>query len=312
MFSVIIPVYNAEKYVRECIESVISQTCASWEMIIINDGSTDGSLDVCKGYARDDRISVFSKKNEGLSATRNFGLDHAKGAYILFLDSDDTIEADSLERFKSIIEERDVDVIAGYANHFDDSGAKWKSRDYLGLNNAVLNGTCFYERMLYGSNVRACAPYYVVKRELIDRAGMRFVPGLLHEDEIWTPILLQNAASVFDDEHCFYNYRVSNESSITRNPKLRLKRGIDRVEVAYKLEEYCALNPAIADTDAFQDNIAAQYMYAVYAGGLLGRDDFKVDRAFPLRHARTLPYKLKALLFAISPRVACAARGRKG
>lgn len=113
------PVYNAEKYVRECIESVINQTCESWELLLVNDGSTDGSLEICKSFLGDERISVFSKKNEGLSATRNYGLSRAKGDYILFLDSDDTIEPDSLERFQSIINKTGAEVIAGYAYHFD-------------------------------------------------------------------------------------------------------------------------------------------------------------------------------------------------
>lgn len=167
MFSIIVPVYNAEKYVRECIESVINQTCESWELLLVNDGSTDGSLEICKSFLGDERISVFSKKNEGLSATRNYGLSRAKGDYILFLDSDDTIEPDSLERFQSIINKTGAEVIAGYAYHFDDSGAKWQSRAYLDLHGAVLDGPTFYNKSLYGANVRSCAPYYITSHELI-------------------------------------------------------------------------------------------------------------------------------------------------
>lgn len=311
MFSIIVPVYNAEKYVRECIESVINQTCESWELLLVNDGSTDGSLEICKSFLGDERISVFSKKNEGLSATRNYGLSRAKGDYILFLDSDDTIEPDSLERFQSIINKTGAEVIAGYAYHFDDSGAKWQSRAYLDLHGAVLDGPIFYNKSLYGANVRSCAQYYITSHELINRADLRFEPGLLHEDEIWTPILLANAKSVFDDEHCFYNYRISNAASITRNPKLKVRRGADRVKVAKVLEKYSRSNPATASSSAFHDNIAAQYMFGVYTGDLLSAEDFRVERFFPLQHARTANYKLKAALFAFSPKMACIARGRK-
>lgn len=94
--SVIIPVYNTEKYVRKCIESILGQTYRNFELIIIDDGSVDDSLNVINGFS-DERIQVISKKNEGVSATRNLGLDVATGEYILFIDSDDWIEQDMLE-----------------------------------------------------------------------------------------------------------------------------------------------------------------------------------------------------------------------
>lgn len=311
MFSVIVPVYNSEQYVRECIESVLRQTFASWELLLINDGSTDNSLAVCESYKYDSRVHVYSKENEGLSATRNFGLNHAKGEYVVFLDSDDSIESDSLERFQMIFEKTGVEVIAGYPSHFDDSGAKWKSRNYLGLQGIVLDGVRFYEKSLYSNNVRSCAPFYVTSKTLIKRARLRFETGLLHEDEIWTPIMLANALSVYDDEHCFYNYRISNGDSITRNPKLNSRRAVDRMRVAMILDEYFSSHK-IVKTNAFQDNIAAQYMYAVYVGCLYDDINIDIDRFFPMRHARTLKYRLKALLFAASPRIACIARARKG
>lgn len=311
MFSIIVPVYNAEKYIRECIDSVLKQAYACWELILVNDGSTDESLSICKSYESDSRIHVYSKENEGLSATRNFGMAHAKGEYVMFLDSDDCIEPCSLERFEKIIRETGVEVIAGYANHFDESGVKRKSRDYLGLNGVIVDGVRFYEMSLYSGNVRACAPYYVTKRELIERAHLHFEVGLLHEDEIWTPIMLANAASVYDDECCFYNYRISNSASITGNPKLKSRRAIDRVKAALILDRYFSSHEATENSTAFLDNIAAQYMYAVYDGSLYANSEVDVDRLFPIKRARTLTYRLKALLFAASPRVACFARGRK-
>ena len=90
MVSIIVPVYNAEKYIDECIQSVLCQTYAAWELLLVDDGSTDNSGNICDKYAREDiRIKVLHQKNQGVSVARNVALDWAKGDYIIFLDSDD-------------------------------------------------------------------------------------------------------------------------------------------------------------------------------------------------------------------------------
>ena len=96
--SVIVPVFNGEQYLKECLDSVIRQSFSHWEMICINDGSTDGSLRILEDFARmDDRIRVFSQENQGLSVTRNNAMQYAQGDYILFLDCDDRLTPDALE-----------------------------------------------------------------------------------------------------------------------------------------------------------------------------------------------------------------------
>ena len=96
--SVVIPVYNTEKYVREAIESIIHQSLKELEIIIINDGSTDGSPEILKEISNTDhRIQVYTQTNQGQSTARNFGISHARGKYIYFMDSDDLLEEDALE-----------------------------------------------------------------------------------------------------------------------------------------------------------------------------------------------------------------------
>ena len=98
IFSIIIPVYNVEQYVSECIESIQRQSYQNWEMILVDDGSTDQSCEICASYAqRDKRIKVFSKKDTGQADSRNFGVQRACGDYFLFVDSDDFIVSDALE-----------------------------------------------------------------------------------------------------------------------------------------------------------------------------------------------------------------------
>ena len=92
LISVIVPVFNVEKYLEKCIESIRNQTYKNLEILLINDGSTDKSLEICNKYLEiDDRIVLLNKENGGLSSARNFGIDNAKGEYITFVDSDDFI-----------------------------------------------------------------------------------------------------------------------------------------------------------------------------------------------------------------------------
>ena len=108
MISIIIPVYNVEKYLAKCIDSILNQAFTDWELILIDDGSVDQSGKICDEYAcKDNRIKVTHKKNEGVSKARNTGITLAKGEYICFIDSDDWIDVNYLQNFK--IQEQQCD-----------------------------------------------------------------------------------------------------------------------------------------------------------------------------------------------------------
>ena len=112
LVSVIVPVYNVEKYVRQTLDSVINQTYSNLEILVIDDGSTDGSPAICDEYLKDDRVRVFHRKNAGLSASRQFGIDRCEGAYFVTVDSDDYVSTEYVEKlYRSIIKnEADVSV----------------------------------------------------------------------------------------------------------------------------------------------------------------------------------------------------------
>lgn len=112
VISIIIPVYNCEAFLRKCIESVVFQTYDKWELFIINDGSTDGSLKICEEYSRyNSKITVVSQSNHGPSYARNVGLKMVKGDYCMFVDGDDYLERNALEILNSILEEEEMDII---------------------------------------------------------------------------------------------------------------------------------------------------------------------------------------------------------
>ena len=110
--SIIVPVYNTEKYLAECIESLINQTLINNEIILVDDYSTDSSLDLCKNFEKNDnRIRVFKSERFGVSAARNTGIKMASGKYICFLDSDDEYEKEFVKTMVSTIEKKNVDMV---------------------------------------------------------------------------------------------------------------------------------------------------------------------------------------------------------
>ena len=115
LVSVIIPVYNSEIYLEKCITSLLKQTYKNFELILIDDGSTDSSYEICKKYSLDSRIHIYRKENGGVSSARNMGLNCAKGKYIFFVDSDDWVDEDYIELLKI---EDDEDLVQGGCKDF--------------------------------------------------------------------------------------------------------------------------------------------------------------------------------------------------
>lgn len=132
MVSIIVPVYNAEKYLKECIDSILAQTYSDFELICVDDGSTDSSLGILKNYQKKDkRVQVYTQKNQYAGIARNNGLAHASGKYVLFLDSDDFFEKTLIEKTVMTAEKNDADIVlfsADYFNHVNQTfeDAPWE------------------------------------------------------------------------------------------------------------------------------------------------------------------------------------------
>ena len=124
--SVLIPSYNVEKYIRECLDSIVNQTFEDMEIICIDDGSTDSTLDILNEYAlKDSRLRVYeNKENKGVSYARNYLLNLAKGKYIFFMDSDDYLELDALEKAYNLTEEKSLDILMFKIRHFNNKTKK--------------------------------------------------------------------------------------------------------------------------------------------------------------------------------------------
>ena len=220
LISVIVPVYNVESYLNQCIESVVHQTYSSLEIILVNDGSTDSSPDICEKWrGLDNRIKLIHKKNGGLSSARNAALDITNAPYVTFVDSDDYIHPRMIEFLYKKLIELDADFsFCGFEKTYEDLS---EFPDKIG-NDATqkLNRRGLFAG-LYGDKrinyVCVCGKLY--KRNIFD--GLRFIEGRINEDEAIAHEIISRVDSAAVSYSPLYYYR-QTQSSITRG-KYRLK-----------------------------------------------------------------------------------------
>ena len=223
IISVIIPVYNVERYLRQCIDSVLTQGVEDIEVILVNDGSTDNSGNICDEYARKDRrIKVIHKENGGLSDARNTGIKYAMGKYILFLDSDDYWMKDSLKEIIKCIKD-DVDVVfltvGKLFEKTNEITQKFECLDKNSIKNKSKKEV--FEYLARADKFPVAAWDKLIKKDIIVNNNLFFEKGLLSEDIDWTTQLLLLANKFDVCEANFYVYRKQREGSITSSIKLK-------------------------------------------------------------------------------------------
>lgn len=215
MFSIIIPVYNVEAYLRDCLDSVLNQNFADWEAICVNDGSTDGSADILNEYAaRESRMKVIAQPNGGLSAARNAGIKAAEGEYVLFLDSDDWLEENALEVMSANLDGEDMLCFSG--RRFFESDRASHDADQLKAQ-TYLSGMDYYNEnaLLARDFAFVCVVLRCYKMEFLLRHSLKFKEGIFHEDNLFTPLACYYAGKVKVINECLYDYRVRSNSITT-------------------------------------------------------------------------------------------------
>ncbi|MBR3802122.1 MAG: glycosyltransferase family 2 protein [Clostridia bacterium] len=215
--SVIIPVYNVEDYLCECVDSVINQTYKNLEIILVDDGSTDSSGKICDDYAeKDERIRVIHKNNSGPSKTRNVGLEHAKGKYIFFLDSDDYIELNALEMLVQAAETNDADLVFFEAHSFSDDGAEI-NQGYVVKGNYKAKGGYEVLTELHNNKDYHCAIYLLfINRQLIIDNTISFLESAYcSEDMLFTYQVYCCAQKAVQCKKALYNRRYRSGSIVT-------------------------------------------------------------------------------------------------
>ena len=222
MVSVIIPVYNVEKYLRQCVESVLVQTYPHYEIILVDDGSTDSSGAICDEYtARNGAVSVIHQQNAGLSQARNAGFDSAKGRFVYFLDSDDWIEKETLSALARKAHETNADIVFFDAKSFEDSDRGYNiPQRYIRKNRYEAGaGLKVFEQLQRQREFHSAVPLFFISREFLTANGIRFYPGILYEDMLYSFEMLAKARVAAQCGEAFYQrrYRVNSitQSALT-------------------------------------------------------------------------------------------------
>lgn len=235
-FSIIVPCYNVEKYIEKCIYSLENQTMDNYEIILINDGSTDSTLEICKKMANNnDKIIIVDKENEGLSATRNCGIEIAKGEYLVFVDSDDYIECDALDNINNAILGHEDVIITRITEDYGDRVENKDEAISTFFNKETVSTDCAIEWVMCKSQNTWPAVKYIVSRSCIEDNQLRFLVGYLHEDIDWTSRVFSVAKSIGVCIEPWYHHRMFREGSITN--RINPNRIIHVFEMGYNLIE---------------------------------------------------------------------------
>ena len=295
--SIIVPVYNVEKYLERCLKSLISQTFENYEIILIDDGSSDNSGKICDDYAkRYEKIRVIHQKNAGLSAARNVGIKQSIAPYILFVDSDDTIDEFACEKLYETMMKENVEIVR--ANSIIVKEEKFfpeKKKNVI--SGKVYNGLEFLVRNIQNGTMSMCAPYSLYKKDIIEKSNLFFKEGILHEDELWTPQIYLEASKVVWLDYDFY-YHYIRENSITQ-AKNKSRNANDLINICFTLyKRYEKLDKE--NRRILNDYLCMLYLNAVFIGRI-----YDANKRFPLKTAYSLTNKIKSVFYGVSPRLYC-------
>lgn len=239
LLSIIIPVYNVEDYIRECLDSLIKQDLTACEIICVDDGSLDNSLKILQEYqfAHSQTIKVFSQSNQGQASARNLAIDNAKGEYIVFLDSDDYYFPHALTTIKELVRTNSmIDVF-----YLDSAMTSEGTRFYtLPMDEPIVQSTIDYydwQYEKYKTTPEGCVCGWICKKTFLDENKLRMQSGVYYEDELFVFSIFANVGSVMSLHlsQPYYYYRIGRTGSTVTS--LREKNFKDRMVVAREMNK---------------------------------------------------------------------------
>ena len=317
--SIIVPIYNVEQYLRKCADSLLAQDIDNYEIILVDDGSTDESGAICDSYVSiDDRcidnrctIKVIHRENGGLSAARNSGIEIAQGEYVMFVDSDDYIESNVLGELMAKIERDNLDVLRyNYQNVNEQYEVFLPYRDAkrdVDYSETVVDGETFLNERL---GQMCYAVMFIMKRELLN--DCIFKEGIYFEDVEWTPRMILRAKRIASTSKVVYNY-LWRTGSITQPSSLQKKKKVidDKISLIYGFREQSKL---VRDTTWF--TWMSSFMTITILNALSGVsnnerknyiNELKRMHVFPLYTAKEkiLSHRVKLMIANISPSLYC-------
>lgn len=224
--SIIVPAYNAEKYLNKCIDSLINQTKKELEFIIINDGSTDNTEKIVKEY-KDQRIKYYKNSNQGIGKTRNFGIDKATGKYIMFVDSDDYIDKYTCEKMYNKVQNENLDIaICDFYKEYDNGNIEEIHTNNFSSSSLKENPDIITEYL--------CPWAKIYERKMLIKNNIRFVENLKYEDAPFVIEALCCANKIGKVNECLNYYIIHGNSETT----VRDERCFDILKIVDKIRKY--------------------------------------------------------------------------
>lgn len=248
--SVIVPVYNVSKYLEICLDSILNQTYTNLEIICVNDGSTDGSLNILKKYAKkDERIKIINKKNGGLSSARNAGLEVATGDYVSFVDSDDWIDKEMLFKLSKSMEENNTDITICAVRCYDEKNREYNDTNpyfTLGFFDKSFDNKVFSykDTKTFIMDVCVMAWNKLYRKSFLDKCGAKFPHGLIFEDGPFFFSVYFKTKRVSIVRDLLYYYRINRKGSIVEKGGKNFIDIINVVELMYN---------SLKDVDCFDE-----------------------------------------------------------
>lgn len=311
--SIILPVYNVEKYLHQCIESIVNQIgFEECELLIIDDGSKDGSSKICDRYiGKNAQIKVYHKKNGGLSDARNYGLSRAKGDYVLFIDSDDFLIEGALKTILEKLLLNSIDLLLMDAILIEENGEKYNGEEFeykhYGLSPGIIyTGKQAIKKQLRSGIFQTTVWLGIYRRQFLVENQLWFTKGLLHEDELWTPMVFVEAKRVMYEPYDYYAYRLRTDS-ITRNKRKDKSANIDSLIYiySYMFKWYEWKIKDIPLLLALKDDISRRYLHAIVQWNFYKYPNLmrKVDRLEILKNAKLPKNYIRAVLLILNVRL---------
>lgn len=269
ILSIIVPVYNVEKYLDRCIDSLVNQNIEDYEIIIINDGSTDNTKNISLEYANKySFIKLINQNNKGLSVARNTGILNALGKYLMFIDSDDFIEKNCLSQLVECMEKDNLDVGIADFKYINENNEVINNDLSPIICEKVITGKEFFKRSLQKRRALMMVWKSVYRRELILDNLLFFLEGYNHEDEEWTPKVYLCSNRVKTIECIFYYYYLNNCGISKLSSKFK-QNAVDIIKICYMAKDISNTMDDNELKQLFQNNTVDLFLSAFYKGKLL-------------------------------------------
>lgn len=305
--SIIVPVYNVEKYIKECIDSLLKIPLDDMEIIVVNDGTKDKSIELLSCYT-DYRIKIVHRVNGGLSAARNTGLDNARGEYILFIDSDDfIINQDAIINMINIAEENKCDVIIGNGYRYLESGEKLPIRRPKQIfNKEIYTGKEYLEKILFYNSFVQVVWVNLYRHDFLKNKKLKFKKGIYHEDLQFTPRMLLKADTIGISKEYFYMYRQREGSIMTKKGQLKNSKDIfEIIDELYK--EFESIDNQLIKQKLSE--LSAESLFSAVYRGMNEEENFLSESNICLINkcvdkSKKIDIKIIGILFKINKKIA--------